>query len=263
LWVKRPLFSQSLLARSLLAVGGTALIGGALLAAGPAASAALAATTTTTPATATTTTAPATTVTPTDSWLKKAVAAEAKLGSVHINGTIIQGKHGIALSLLVNGDGEGGGSFTQDGSRIQLKRVGPLLYFNAPAKYWSSHANAAQTKKYGGKWIEVSALDTRFQSFDQFLDAGDLTAAVFEGYTKALTVSKTTTLDGHKVVIVSDTAKAKGKKSSVKMYIDATGKPYVVRIFDQGPTQSTTLNFTSYGKPVSINTPAEPINLTG
>ena len=119
--------------------------------------------------------------TPTNAWLKKAIAAEAKVGSVHINGNIVQGKAGIVLSLLVNGDGEGGGTFTQEGSRIQLKRVGPLLYFNAPKKYWASHANAAQTKAYGGKWIEVNALDARFQSFDQFLNAGDLAAAVFHG----------------------------------------------------------------------------------
>ena len=184
------------------------------------------------------------------------------MGSVHVSGDIVQGKSEIVLSLLVNGDGEGGGSFTQNGSRIQLKRVGPLLYFNAPAKYWARHADAAQTKEYGGKWIEVSALDSRFASFDQFLDAGDLTAAVFQGYTQALTVSKPTTLDGHKVVIVSDSATVKGTSSSVKMYIAATGTPYVVRIFDRGPTQTTTLNFTSYGKPVAIITPPEPINLS-
>jgi hypothetical protein len=214
--------------------------------------------------TSTTTTAvlPAATGTPSDSWLKKAVAAEVKVGSVHINGHITQGKTGIVLSLLVNGDGEGGGSFTQNGSRILLKHVGPLLYFNAPKKYWSGHATAAETKMYGGKWIEVSALDTRFQSFDQFLNAGDLAAAVFQGYTHALTVSKPTTLSGHKVVIVSDSATAKGKKSSVQMYIAATGKPLVVKIVDHGPTQSTTLDFSSYGKPVSIVTPPEPINLT-
>ena len=224
-----------------------------------------AATTTTAPNAPAAATTPVTAVapgTPTDAWLKKAIAAETRVGSVHINGTIVRGKAGIVLSLLVNGDGEAGGSFTQEGSRIQLKRVGPLLYFNAPKKYWASHANAAQAKTYGGKWIEVNALDSRFQSFDQFLNAGDLAAAVFQGYTRPLTVSKPTTLNGHKVVIVSDTATAKGKKSSVQMYIAASGKPYVLKIIDQGPVQSTTLNFTSYGNPVSISTPPEPINLT-
>ena len=184
------------------------------------------------------------------------------MGSARITGTIVQGKTKIVLSLLVNGDGEGGGSFTQDGSQIRLKHVGTLLYFNAPKKYWSEHATKAQTKEYGGKWIEVSALDTRFQSFDQFLDAGDLTASVFQGYTHRLTVSKPTTLNGHKVVIVSDTASAKGKTSSVKMYIAAAGKPYVLKIIDKGSTQSTTLNFTSYGKAASISTPPEPIKLS-
>jgi hypothetical protein len=260
------------LSRARLALATSALAAGALLASG--ASSGAATTTTTTSASTTTTAAgaatPATTPstivapsTPTDAWLRKAVAAETKVGSVHIHGHIAQGKTGIVLSLLVNGDGEGGGSFTQEGSTIQLKRVGTSLYFNAPTKYWASHANATQTKAYGGKWIVVSALDSRFQSFDQFLNAGDLAAAVFQGYTKPLTVSKPTTLNGHKVVVVSDTATAKGKRSSVQMYIAATGRPYVLKIVDQGPSQTTTLVFSSYGKPVAITTPPEPIDLTG
>ena len=107
-------------------------------------------TTTTTTAPATTTT---TTVSPADTWLIRAIGAEAKIGSVRISGTIHQGKTLISLNLRVNGDGEGGGTFTQSGSKIQLKRVGPLLYFNAPKKFWSAHSTKAQTKLYGGKWI--------------------------------------------------------------------------------------------------------------
>jgi hypothetical protein len=258
--------TRTRLTPALLALGSGALAAGAILVAGAVGGAAGAATTTTTTAATTTTTAPGTAAapsTPTDAWLKKAIAAEQKVGSVHISGHIGQGKSTIVLSLLVNGDGEGGGQFTQGGSTIQLKRVGSLLYFNAPKKYWASHATASQTKAYGGKWIVVDALDSRFQSFDSLLNAGELAATIFQGYTKPLTVSKPTTLDGHKVVVVSDTATVKGKKSSVHMYIAATGKPYVLKIVDQGPTQSTTLAFSTFGKAVSISTPPEPINLTG
>jgi hypothetical protein len=267
---------RTFLARTLALGGGTALWAGALvvgsvglgLGSGVAGAATTTTTTTTTtaPATATTATTPVTAVapgTPTDAWLQKAVAAETKVGSVRISGRIAQGKSVLLLSLVVNGDGEGGGSFTQQGNRIQLKRVGTLLYFNAPKKYWATHANASQTKSYGGKWLKVNALDSRFQSFDQFLNAGDLAAAVFQGYTKPLTDSKPTTLNGHKVVIVSDTATAKGKRSSVHMYIAATGTPHVLKIVDQGPSQTTTLVFSSYGKAVSLTTPAESIDLTG
>ena len=140
----------------------------------------------------TTTTAPKSTTTTTtnaslaDTWLIKAIGAENKLGSVKINGTVVQGKTTIKLSLLVNGDGEGGGTFIQDGSKIQLKRVGPLLYFDAPKSFWLHSSTATEAAKYGGKWIEVSALDSRFESFDQFLDAGDLVTAVFQGHTTPL-----------------------------------------------------------------------------
>jgi hypothetical protein len=218
--------------------------------------------TTTTTAPPATTTTPSTAVSPADTWLLKAIGAEAKVGSVRINGTIHQGKVLIKLSLRVNGDGEGGGTFVQSGSTIQLKRVGPLLYFNAPKKFWAAHSTKSETKKYGGKWIEVSALDSRFQSFDQFLDAGDLVSAVFQGHTTPLELSKPTTLGGHKVVIISDTVKVKGKKTTGLMYVVTTGAPVVLRIVDKGPAENGVLNFSDYTKPVSITTPPEPINLT-
>jgi hypothetical protein len=218
-------------------------------------------TTTTAPSGSTTTTSSAE-VTAADTWLIKAIGADEHLGSVRIKGTIKQGKVPIGLALLVNGDGEGGGTFTQQGSTIQLKRVGPLLYFNAPSKFWAAHASKAQTKTYGGKWIEVSALDTRFQSFDQFLNAGDLVAAVFQGHTTPLTISKETTLNGHKVYIVGDTITLKKKKYSGQMYISATGKPYVLKIVYRSPVESGTITFSSYGRAVSIVTPPEPINLS-
>jgi hypothetical protein len=197
-----------------------------------------------------------------DTWLLRAIGAEEKVGSVRITGDIKQGKTTMALSLLVNGDGEGGGTIVQDGSKIQMTRVGPILYFNAPTKFWSSHATATETKEYGGKWLEFSALDTRFQSFDQFLDATDLVAAVFSGHTTPLTVSKHTTLDHHKVVIVSDTVKVKGKTSTGHMYISTTGSPIVLKIAETSPKETLVIDFGHYGKPVAITTPPEPINLT-
>lgn len=204
----------------------------------------------------------ATKISAADTWLIKALGAEQKVGSVRITGAIKQGKTTMALSLLVNGDGEGGGTFVQNGFKILLKRVGPIIYFNAPTKFWSAHATATQTKEYGGKWIEVSALDTRFQSFDQFLDARDLVAAVFAGHTTPLTLSKRTTLDGHKVIIVSDTVKSKGKTSTGHMYISTSGSPVVLKIEEKTPAQTGLIDFSHYGKPLSITTPPEPINLT-
>lgn len=216
-------------------------------------------TTTTTSAPGAATTTPAT---PADRWLIEAIGAEIKVGSVHINGTIQQGKTAIKLNLLVNGDGEGGGTFVQGNYPIQLKRVGTLLYFNAPKKFWSTHATAAQAKQYGGKWIEVSALDSRFVSFVQFLDAADLTEAVFQGHKSPLTLAHSSSIDGRKMIVVKDTETPNGKKATGYMYISAKGTPYVYRIVDISPGEKSTLNFGGYGKPVSITVPAEAINLT-
>ena len=202
------------------------------------------------------------TANPADRWVLRAIAAERQLGSVRVEGRITQGKRAILFDLLVNGDGEGGGVFSQGGSLIRIERVGALLYFNAPRSFWASHATAQQTKVFGGKWIEISALDARFTSFDQFLDAADLVTAAFQGHTAPLTVSRPTTYQGHRVVIVKDTVSADGKKSIGLMYIAATGPSYVYKIVNDTPGEVGALVFSHYGKAVPLTVPPNAINLT-
>ena len=250
------------LAGALLWMGSNAAVPGAGPgAAGAATHGAKSTTTTSTAAPATTTTFPPG-ATPADKWVLKAVAAEQKLGSVHVAGKITQGKNTILLDLLVNGDGEGGGEFIQQGNLIKIERVGPLLYFKAPAKFWASHATAAQTRTYGGKWIEFSAVDSRFTSFDQFLDAADLVVATFEGHTAPLTLDRPTTFAGHKVVVVKDTVVNNGKKSTGQMYIAAKGPAYVYKIVDNTPGNVSTVVFDHYAKGVTLTVPPNPINLS-
>jgi hypothetical protein len=254
----------------------TLWIGPAADPAGAATTGAAATTTTAPPAAATTTTAAPTTsttitsttttfpagATKADKWVIRAITAEQKFGSVHVVGKITQGKSQIILELLVNSDGEGGGEFVQAGNLIKIERVGPLLYFNAPTKFWATHATAAQAKTYGGKWIEFSAVDARFTSFDQFLSAADLVVAAFQGHTAPLTVSKPTTFAGHKVVIVKDTVTAKGKKSTGLMYIAAKGPALVYKIVDDTPGNVSTVVFQHYGPGVTLTVPPNAINLT-
>jgi len=247
---------------------GTAALAALSLTAGvalPAGQAAAKSTTTTTKAghgTSTTTTASGHTATQADKWLIKAIGAEAKIGSVRIDGKIQQNKRVIYLDLLVNADGEGGGTFIQDGFNIQLKRVGTLLYFNAPKKYWQKTATAAQAKTYGGKWLEISALDARFVSFDQFLSADDLVFAAFEGHATPLKMGKATTFQGHKVVVVTETVVSNGKHATGYMYIGSTGKPVVYKIVNDSPGNKSTIVFSHYGKAVPLTVPASAINLT-
>jgi hypothetical protein len=210
-------------------------------------------------ATSTTTTAP---TSPADQWVLNAIAAEEKVGSVRIEGKVVQGKSVIVLDLLVNGDGEGGGVFVQQGNAIKIERVGTLLYFNAPTQYWKTHASAAQTKAYGGKWIELPAADTRFLSFDEFLDAADLVDAAFQGHTTPLTVGKPTTFAGHKVVVVKETVTTKGKKSTGTMYIATASPHYVYKIVNNSTGESSVLVFNHYGKAVALTVPPEAINVS-
>ena len=244
---------------ALAALATLATLAAATLWIGSTAPAGAAATTTTAPSTATTFPPGATTA---DKWVLKAVAAEQHFGSVQIAGKITQGRSQITLELLVNADGEGGGEFVQQDDLIKIERVGPLLYFNAPTRFWATHATATQTKVYGGKWIEFSAVDPRFTSFDQFLDAADLVVAAFEGHTAPLTVGRPTTFAGHKVVIVKDTVKSNGTTSTGLMYITAKGPTLVYKIVDDTPGDVSTVVFDHYGKGVTLTVPPNAINLS-
>lgn len=243
-----------------MAAGLALLPAAAVVAGAGAAGAATHKTTTTTAPKATTTTSKP--LSKANAWLAKALKAEIAVGSVHIDGSIKQGKKTITLHLVVNGDGQGGGTFVQQGSTIHILRVGPLLYFKAPTSFWAKNATAQQAETYGGRWLELSSLDARFQSFDQFLSAADITAAVFQGHTTPLTIGKPTTYAGHQVVIVKEVLHKNGKTSKGYMYIGASGKAYVYRIVNDTPGQVSTLNFSRYGKARSVTVPANAINLT-
>ncbi len=195
-------------------------------------------------------------------WVLKAIAAERQMGSVHLDGTIKQGKSVIALHLVLNGNGDGTGQFTQAGSPIKLTRTGQLIYFNAPKKFWASHASKPQADKYGGKWLEFSALDTSLSSFDQFLNASDLVAATFMGHPTPLTLSQPITDHHHKVVVVQDASTGNGHTSTRTMDIASAGQPYVYRIVDSSPNQVSTLVFTKYAKAVKVTAPSHALNLT-
>jgi hypothetical protein len=212
--------------------------------------------------TTTTTTAVGHTPSPADKWLLKAIGAEAKIGSVRIDGKIKQNNSVIYLDLLVNGDGEGGGTFIQNGYDIQIKRVGTLLYLNAPKKFWQKTATAAQANTYGGKWLEFSALNAQFISFDNFLSAVALVFAAFEGHTTPLTMGKATTFQGHKVVVVKETVVSNGQRATGSMYIGSTGNAVVYKIVDDTPGHVSTIVFSHYGKAVPLTVPPDAINKT-
>jgi hypothetical protein len=209
------------------------------------------------PSTSTSTTTPPS---PAARWVRNAISAEEKIGSVRIEGKVTQGKNVTVLDLLVNGDGEGGGVFVQRGDVIKVERVGTLLYFNAPKRYWARHASGSESETYGGKWIKLSAADTQFLSFDEFLDAADLVTAAFEGSTGALTVSKPTFFAHHKVVIVKDTLTAAGKRTTGSMFIGTASPHNVYKVVDDSAAETTTLVFDHYGRAVALTVPAEAIS---
>ena len=193
----------------------------------------------------------------------KAFTAEEKLGSVRIEGKVTQGKSVIVLDLLVNGDGEGGGVFVQQGNVIKIERVGTLLYLNAPKRFWSTHASAAQTKAYGGKWIELSALDSRLRVLRPVPRRGRPGRRRLPGLHRPVDGEQADDLRRTTRSSSSRTrSPAHGTRSTGLMYIGTASPHDVYKIVDDTPDQTSTLVFNNYGKAVPLTVPPEPINVS-
>jgi hypothetical protein len=64
------------------------------------------------------------------------------------------------------------------------------------------------------------------------------------------------------MVVIKDVETTNGTKATGLMFVAATGTPLVYRIVDKTPGDTSPLNLSSYGTPVSITVPDEVINLT-
>ena len=137
-----------------------------------------------------------------------------------------------------NGDGEGGGAFIQDGSLIQIERVGtaPLLQ-RAQEVLGRATPRRRRPRRTAGKWLEISALDARFISFDQFLNAADLVVRRLPGpHDTAHRRAKPTTFAGPQGRRSSRTrSRPAARRRTGLMYIAAKGPPYVYKIVDDTP----------------------------
>ena len=133
------------------------------------------------------------------------------------------------LDLLVNGDGEGGGKFIQHGNIIKIERVGPLLYFNAPKKFWATQPRRRRPRPTAASGSS-SRRSTRASSPSTSSSMRPTSSPPPSRATRHRSPwASPTTFDGHKVVIVKDTVTNGGKRSTGLMYIAARARPTSTR----------------------------------
>lgn len=170
---------------------------------------------------------------------------------VHVSGTVTQSGKQIGVDLdLASGTGAKG-TLSQNGSSVQLIRIGTTAYIQAsPAFYRQFGAPAAAAQLLKGKWLKAPANRPDLASLTSLTDPSQLFSRLLNAHGPNIQKGGETTVNGQKAVVLKD-SNAKGQ-----LNVATTGKPYPVSI--TGPTGQ--FSFTNWNKSVSITAPPNSID---
>jgi hypothetical protein len=177
--------------------------------------------------------------------INKALTDLAAAPSVTMSGSLSQSGQDITLDLmLLRGQGcQGKLSLPKQGS-FQMIFMGQNLWIQPDNQFWQSAGglDSGTLALVSGKYLTLSA-GSSLSDFKQLCDVRTVTDGV-QG-TTGLAKGATTTIDGQHVLQLTD------RKDNQSAYVTISAKPELVRLTDQ----TSHLDFTGYGQPVTLTPP--------
>jgi hypothetical protein len=184
--------------------------------------------------------------------LADAKRAAIEAGSVKVRGTIEDQGTAIALDLLVGTDG-GSGTMTIQGSKIDIIRIGNVVYLRAGADFYRQvGAGKGAGQLLDGRWLKVASTSADFKDLASFTDIDQFMKNALKPEGK-ISKGGETTVSGSKAIELKD---SKGGS----LFVATTGKPYPVE-FHGGGTTSGKLVLTDFGAAVKPKAPKNPVDL--
>ena len=176
--------------------------------------------------------------------LSKVSAAAAAQTSVHITGTVAQGRKTLGLDVHA-GVSSGYGQLQIGGGRVLLRLTGGTIYLNGDAKglMGLGFPKAAATSS-ANKWLGAQASAT---SLSALLSFNDLVKSIVTP-NGTVVAGRTTTVNGVRVYTLVDQTKGGGT-----LYVATIGEPLPVQIVNAKPHER--LSFSEWNAPVSVSPP--------
>ena len=172
--------------------------------------------------------------------------------SVRIAGTIHDAGQTIRLDLSIT-KGDGGGTMTIQGSKVDVIRAGSTAYIRAGADFYRrAGAGSAVGRLLAGRWLKVP---TSTPNFAQLVELTDLHAFLAQALKPEGTVTKGAekTIDGQKAI------ELKSSKGG-SLFIATSGKPYPVE-FVGGGTSPGTVTLSDWGAATAPGAPKNAIDV--
>jgi hypothetical protein len=173
--------------------------------------------------------------------------------SVHVSGSIVTGRSPITLDMHLSAGKGGRGALSESGRSFQLIQTGGTVYIKGSAAFYKQIGGSAAAQLLQGKWLKAAASSSDFASLSQLTDLRQLVDQTLADH-GSLIKTGTTTVDGQKVVGVSD--KTKGGT----LYIATSGQPYPIQISKSG-SRGGKVTFDEWNKPVTVEAPANAIDV--
>jgi hypothetical protein len=181
-----------------------------------------------------------------------AASALEKAGAVHLTGVGTMDGQQLTVDLHLQGD-DGTGTIGEGGEELKIVETGGKLYVQASKGFWSqSGVPASAAGALAGKWVIVPKNAAgQLMPFSMKSLAEELRHPT-DG--KIKDDVKTSTLDGKKVVVVTQT-------DGSTLDVAAEGTPYPLRTVDKGKDAGT-IDASDFGKKVTITAPSGALDLS-
>ncbi len=193
--------------------------------------------------------------------VKNAIAATESATSVEIAGSVVEGTQTISLDVSASTTGVGQGTIGIGNGVATVRLVGGTVYFMGNANFWTEQSSASAAQLFAGKWVSTAATTSGGESLAQFLNSASFMKQLFGTNLTNSTFSRvgTAKVSGRSAIVISGVDKK--NKTKGKIYVAASGKPYVLKITIGGKSGTGGLTFSKYNRPITPVVPSGAIDL--
>jgi hypothetical protein len=185
--------------------------------------------------------------------LDAAVAAARSAATVHVSGSMSDEGKPVSLDLELEAGKGGKGTIALEGLSVKLVQINGAVYLNGSEAFYRHVAGATAGQLLRGKWLKAPASDVNFASLASLTDLDKLISSTLAAH-GALVGAGTSTLDGHKVVGVTD------RTRGGSLYVATTGAAYPLEIAKSGSSGGR-ITFDRWNQPVTLEAPVGALNI--
>jgi hypothetical protein len=192
--------------------------------------------------------------------VNSAVAATESATSVRVVVSLVQNHQKESFNVQATNSGVGQGSITQGNQSFTFRSVGGTVYLMANTAFWKAQGGKSAVQLLAGKWVSTAATSSTGSSLAEFLNSTTLLKQFFNttGVSSSVFVTpRKGSVGGHPATVISGHDKSGGGK----IYIAASGSPYILRVTFSDKTTAGTVTLSNFNQPVNPAVPPNPVDL--